>query len=483
MQHDNSLSRLSSKVFLCLPAISFIMILCNNLSAIEIKRVDIIGSSIELETREYVKSIKGDLSNKDIEAIGVRVTNEYHEMGYTTSYVKTLRVRNDGVLEIHVNESRIAAINITGITGKEKNEIELSFSILTGYIYNRSEVERKAEAIKRLHNLSSVKIYPINYENTGDVFLSIKASKKSAGDFYGGIGLEPIYGISPSIGYYHPFTDTALDIYAKAGYREGRFRRAEGDLKFFLFPDSNPRGIYLGTNIAMFVERWETLESDYKRLSLSPILGYRAIYQYFIIDLYANEIISDISDYKAEEEKFRDYDTRLTLEVEVSNKANLLSKKDATGLQLTASSGKSDLSKKIYAILSGEFRSTLSPFSKLRIIPQMYSYYTTMDERYFWQYVYDKRLMGFFDDYTASKWKNTAGLDIELEIVPQFIYAGPFVNTGYFLDEELEWKSRTGGGLMGLIEFKNSHIGIYFAWDLSKDPSKGGFSIIAGGNF
>ena len=83
----------------------------------------------------------------------------------------------------------------------------------------------------------------------------------------------------------------------------------------------------------------------------------------------------------------------------------------------------------------------------------------------------DKRLLGFFDDYTASNWKNTAGLDLEFEIVPQFFYSGPFVNTGYFRNESLEWTSRTGGGIMGVFEFKNSYIGIYFAWDLSKGPS------------
>jgi hypothetical protein len=461
----------------------FNLIISTGLSAIEIKHVEIIGSTVELEQKEYVKTIKGNLSEKDIEAIGIKVTNEYHNKGYTTSYVEKLQVLESGLLEIHVKESKIAAVSITGVTGKEKNEIELLFTALIGYIYNRAELERKAEAIKRLYNLGSVRIYPVNYEDSGDVFLSIKTSKKSAGDFYGGIGFEPIYGISPFLGYYHPFTDTALDLYTKAGYRDGKFRRAEGDVKLFLFPDNDPGGFYIGSNAAIFLERWESRDKDYRRISLSPALGYRAIYQYLILDLFANEIISEISDYKSDEKKFRDYDTRLTLEIDLSNKGNLLSKKDATGLKLTASSGKSDLSEKIYIISSAEFKTSLAPFSRLRISPGIYSYYTTMDERYFWQYVYDKRLLGFFNDYTASKWKNIAGLDFEFEIVPQFFYAGPFVNTGYFKDEALEWKSKTGGGLMGVFEFKNSYIGIYYAWDLSRGPSEGGLSILAGGSF
>jgi outer membrane protein assembly factor BamA len=462
----------------------FNLIINTGLSAIEIKRIEIIGSTIELDMKEYIKNIKGDLSRKDIEAIGVKVTYEYHEMGYTTSYVEKLTVRDNGLLEIHIKESKILGVNITGISGKEKNGIELLFNSLTGNIYNKYKIEKKAASIKREHNLEAVQIYPINYGDSADVFLSIKLTKKSAGNFYGGIGFEPIYGISPYLGYYHPFTDTALDLYAKAGYREGKFRKAEGDIKFFLFPDNDPRGFYIGSNAAMYLERWESRGSDYRRISLSPVLGYRVIYQYLILDFFANEIISDIENYKdTDNNKSRDYDSRITLELGFSNRADLLLKKDATDIKLSVSSGKSDLFKKYYLISSGEFKSTIAPFAWLRIKPALYSYYTTSDERFYWQYVYDKRLLGFFNDYTASKWKSTAGLDFEFEIVPQFFYSGPFINTGYFLDESLDWQSRTGGGLMGVIEFTNSYIGVYFAWDLSKGPSKGGLSILAGGTF
>ncbi len=471
--------RISILIFL----MSFNLIFSAAISAIEIKQMEIIGSTIDLDIKKYVKTIKGDLSEKDIESIGIRVTNEYHNRGYTTSYVEKLEVSRNGILEIYVKESKIADISITGVGGREKSEIEFLLNSLNGSIYNRNELQKKAETLKRLYNLGSVQIYPVNYKDSSDVFLSVKINKKSSGDFYGGIGFEPIYGLSPYLGYYHPFSDTAIDLFAKAGYREGKFRRAEGDVKFFLFTDNEPRGFYMGSNAAMFLEHWESYGRDYRRISLTPALGYRAIYRYLIMDIYANEIISEISDYKTEGENFRDYDTRITLEIEITNKINLLSKKDATGLKLAASSGKSDLSKKVYVISSCELKSPFLPFSRLRITPGLYSYYTTMKERYFWQYVYDKRLLGFYGDFTASKWKNTAGLDFEFEFIPQFLYAGPFVNTGYFQDEELKWKSRTGGGMMGTLEFKNSYIGIYFAWDLSKGPSNGGVSVIAGGSF
>ncbi|MFH0976130.1 MAG: hypothetical protein V1874_10150 [Spirochaetota bacterium] len=483
MFNANAPAAIFNKIAFLSIILTFILLISPNLFAIEVKRTEIIGSTIDLEIKQYISNIKGGLSKTDIESIGVKVTDEYHEKGYTTSYVEKLVMRDDGVLEIHVKESRILGLNISGIEGKNKDQVEKTFNPFIGSIYNRFEIEKTAETVKYNYSLDTVRIYPVNYGDTSDVFLSIKLNKKEKGNFYGGLGYEPVYGISPYLGYYYPFIDTAADLYAKIGYREGKLRRAEFDVKYFLFPDNDPRGFYIGTNIATFLERWESRDSDYRRSSLSPVLGYRALYKYLFIDLYANEIISDIKDYRTDEKTFRDYDTRITMEINISNKSTLLSRKDASGLKLTASSGKSDLSEKIYVISSGELKTAFTPVTRFRVTPLLYSYYTTMDERYFWQYVYDKRLLGFFDDYTASKWKNTAAMDIEYEIIPQFIYAGPFVNTGYFQDETLEWKSRTGGGARCSIEFKHSYIEINYAWDLSKGPGSGGFALLAGGSF
>ena len=96
----------------------------------------------------------------------------------------------------------------------------------------------------------------------------------------------------------------------------------------------------------MFLEQWESSDQEYRTISLSPVLGYRAIYQYLILDLYVNEIISEIYDYDIRRKKFAITTHVLHLNLEISDRTNLLSKKDATRLKLTASSGKTDFSEK-----------------------------------------------------------------------------------------------------------------------------------------
>lgn len=479
-----SLYRKPSRIFqLLISRICLILILHSAAYAIEITRVIVTGNTIDFDTITEIRNTRGDLSKKDIENLGVKITNAYNEQGYTTSYVDKLILRGSGILEIHVKESKILDISITGVTGYKAREIKEEFAPLKNRVYNKYSVQRTASIIRGKYGLGNIKIYPVNYKDSGDVFLSVRLQEEIKGDFYGGIGYEPIYGITPELGYYYPFTGTSLNLFATAGYGNGRFRKAEGDLRFFFFSAGSSGGLYAGTKISMFIDQWESRDIEYKRTSLSPLLGYRYFDQSLVIDLYFNEIITDLENYNDDDETFRDYDSRLTLDITYSNRSALLSKREATEIKLSSAAGISDVSEKVYVISSGEIRTTAAPLVWLRFIPRLYTRYTSSAERYYWAYVYDIRLLGFFDDYSASKWKNTAGLDIEFELVPRFIYAGPFINTGYFLDEYDEWKQDTGTGAKLSINYKNTYFEIYYAWDISAGPSEGGLSVLAGGRF
>ncbi len=460
-----------------------ILIFHSAVYAIEINRVIVTGNTLDLDIISEIQNTRGNLSKKDIEELGVRITNAYHEQGCTTSYVERLILRDNGILEIHVKESKIMDISITGISGYKKDEIKDEFAPLKNRIYNKYSIQRIAAIVRNKYGLGAIRIYPVNYKDSGDVFLSVQLEEKTRGDLYGGIGFEPIYGITPELGYYYPFTNTALNIFTIAGYRDGEFRRAEGDLKLFIFTPGSTDSIYTGANISRFIDQWESMDIEYKKTSLSPVLGYRYIHQSMVIDLYFNEIITNLENYTDNDQTIRNYDSRFTLDIGFSNRNSLLSKRDATEIKLSAAAGISDISKKGYIISSGEVRTTAVPLVWLRFIPRLYSRYTTSGQRYYWEYVYDTRLLGFFDNYSASKWKNTAGVDIEFELVPQFIYAGPFINTGYFLDEYEKWKQDTGTGGKLSIKLRNAYIEIYYAWDISAGPSEGGLSMLAGGTF
>ncbi|MDY6933676.1 MAG: hypothetical protein SVZ03_05555 [Spirochaetota bacterium] len=471
---------LSSKIILGCIIIIGVLLIEGSIFAIEIRDIVFIGNTVDIDIEDIIKDKKGTLTRSDIESLGVKVTNEYHNWGYTTSYVTRLILRENSILEIHINESRILGISISGVSDQMVKNIESMIVPVKGEVYNRYTLGKRIERVKKIYNFDSISMYPINYEDSGDVFLSVKAEKRR-GNFYGGIGIGPIYGLSPKLGYFYQLNDSAIDIFSRIGYRDSYFRRVEVDLKYFLFNDHTNIGYYIGVNTSRLLEEWESLDSQYRCLSITPVIGIRYIHRFITFDIYAQEKITQLDKYR--EDIFVDYDTRLTLDLGLSNRYHLLFHEESSDIRLLLSGGTSNVECDGYMISSLSAKTSVLLFSWLRFIPRINFYYTTSNERFFWSYVYDENLLGFSNDFTSSKWKNIGGIDQELEISPEFVYVGPFINSGYFKDESDKWMAETGGGFKCKILYRKLLLEIYYAWDLSHSPSEGGVYILGGGKF
>ncbi len=458
-----------------------ILLIDRDLSAVEIKKIVLIGNSVDIEAENIFTGKTGNLSKEKIESIGARITEEYHKRGFTTCYVENLFVKENGLLEVHVKESRILGIRVSGVNDKEKKEIQNIILPDVEEVYNRFTLERRAGVVKRKYDLESISLVPVRFKDTGDVFLTVKAEEKTNGDFYGGIGVEPIYGVSPELGYYYNFDDSMLIMSGRAGYREGSFRKIEGDIKYHYFNKNFPSGLYGGIGAKRTKEIWMSRDTEYTPVSLYPVLGFRYIKSYLTADLYTMVKIMKIEDYNYKNEEINDLDTRLTLDLVVSNRHFKVNARDASSMKFSVTGGRSGFEEMGYAITIFRTRSAVPLFKYFRIIPRTNIYFTSSSERFFWNYIYDSSLLGFPNDYSASKWKNTAGLDIEYEIISDIFFAGLFVNTGLFNDEKLEWKNKTGGGLKTQIIYRKLSLDIYFAWDLLKGPADGGLYVLAGG--
>jgi hypothetical protein len=449
--------------------------------AVEINKIIFFGNTVDIDLYALLGDKSGDLSEREIEAIGVVITDEYHRRGYTTSYVDKFILRKDGVLEIYIRESRILGLKVSGIGDSQSREIETMLVPKIGEIYNTFTLRERVLVVKQKYNLSEIKITTVNYEERGDVFLSVKVVKRM-GILYGGIAFEPIYGLSPEIGYFYPFGDSAVNLVSRAGYREGDLRKVEGDFTYNItIADSSRWGFFIGVNSSRLMERWETLDRDYTTISAYPVIGTSVLIKgIFLLKIYFREIVTRLYDYR--EEEYLNYDSRLTADLIYSNRYYLLKKRESTDLKISISGGRSELDDG-YLTSTVAFKSSLSLFSWLRLIPRFNVYYTTSNERFSWVYVYGVDLRGFFDDFTASKWKNTGGLDLEFEISPEFLYIGFFINSGYFKDEYDEWTAKTGGGINCSIIYRGLDLQIYYAWDLSISPSEGGLYILASSRF
>ncbi|MGV7930667.1 MAG: hypothetical protein AB2L13_17480 [Spirochaetota bacterium] len=443
----------------------------------------LMGSTIGIDVKRLEGGLPVSTGRAELQALAARITDEYHRRGYTTSYVEKVSVRPDGAIEVRVLESRIAGASVSGVGEREAGEIRSLLVPAEGGLYNRNALKERMDLARARFNLDSIVIRPVNYEGTGDVFLSVSVRRRAPGSFYGGIGVDPIYGIMPRIGWRLPFAPSSLDLNATAGIRD-RLRKAEGEARYTRTIGEGHTSFFIGADGGMTVERWETPERDYTVKAGASILGMG-----FAADLPASFLVwlklygrgqySDVRDYAREGSSETNRDLRLVADLLVTDRFYLLEKRDATSFSAIFSTGASDFEPGGCFIAESRFRVPVRLFSIFRLIPRASSYYTDSRERFYMRYVFDGDLMGFAGDYSAARWKLTAGLDAEFEIVPSFFFMGPFVNGGRFLDEDARGRSASGVGMRGSIEHRGTMASLSYAWDASAGPSRGGVYIAA----
>jgi len=475
---------MTRKVLLCsLLALAF----SGAAQAETIKSIVLENQTLDLVPAQALEQKAGELDEREIRALGVFVTEEYRRRGYTTSFVESLVIRGDGVLVIRVRESRLLGVSVSGVDRRESADIAALVMPRPGEVYNRYVIQERLEAVRSRFRLAAVTAEPLNYEQTADVLLSVKARKRGAGRFYGRLGVDPVYVLSPELGFLRAASASSVNLEARAGYRDGEFRKIEGEGKFTRH--INREGsvvLLLGARGGRRVERWETPDRDYIDAYAVPYGGVG-----FINDLFGNFVAWTHLTLQGRLDRVEDYggrdlellDAGLALDMVISDKYYLLEKRDATGFSLKAYGGRSELRNDYQASVESGLSTSWSPFYRLRLVPALGLYYTSSPDRLHWRYVYDARLLGFFGDYTAARWKNTAGLDVEMEIAPRLFYAGPFVNTGFFLDEEERWDFKTGTGLKAVWMLKNLDLTAYYGWDLEGGPADGGLYLSADGYF
>jgi hypothetical protein len=287
----------------------------------------------------------------------------------------------------------------------------------------------------------------------------------------------------PRVGWRLPFAPSSLDLKASAGFRD-RLRKIEGEARYTRTLGQGGSSFFVGAEGGMTVERWETPERNYTVKSGGSYIGMGFAADLpgsFLawLNLYARGAYAGVDDYEIEGSSDTNKDLRGVADLLVSDRFYSIEKRDTVSLSVAFSAGASDFEPGGYVLAESRLRVPIRLFSIFRLIPRASSYYTDSRERFYMRYVFDGDLMGFAGDFSAARWKLTAGLDAEFEIVPSFLFAGPFVNGGRFLDEDARRRSASGVGLRASIEHRGTMASLSYAWDASAGPSKGGVYIAA----
>ncbi|MCP4135743.1 MAG: hypothetical protein GY754_32545 [bacterium] len=439
------------------------------------------GKTVKINTQD-IENKSGQLSKEEVKRIVADITKRYRKRGYAAAYVDEVIIRNDGILVISIHETKVVAVRVRGAEKKTTINTDLEKVLLPekGEVFNRFLLEKRIELAKKGFELESIKIN-LKETETGDMIINVLVEEKSPGEFYGQISMDMSYGITPMVGYFYLFRRSALDTNVLLSIRDDELSRVEANINYYIFRDELPKAVFFGLNFRRITDIWQSRETNYTTTSVTPVVGARHNTGIIYYGLFLSEIISFPKDYPGFDNAI--YDTRLTFDIKISDKDLLLDPREASYLRLSLSAGWDNLNKIPYGIALLKAETSYFPLLWLRFTPKIQSRATTSVERFYWSYVYDETFLGFFDDYTASRFKNTAGLDIEIEAAKGLLYIGPLINCGYFLNEENNWIFKTGTGLKSSITISGITILLYYAWDITKNPKEGGFYFMAEGKF
>ncbi|HPB83614.1 MAG TPA: POTRA domain-containing protein, partial [Spirochaetota bacterium] len=131
------------------------------LFAAEVTRIEIIGNTVDINLQSITSQTPASLSERDIRAIGTAVTAAYHSRGYTTTQVDRLMLRRDGTLQVHILESHVKDITVSGVSIGKAAKIRAFLAPVINQVYNRFQVLERAEALKREFNLNRISVSPL----------------------------------------------------------------------------------------------------------------------------------------------------------------------------------------------------------------------------------------------------------------------------------------------------------------------------------
>ncbi len=449
--------------------------------AVVISRIVIVGSSVDIGLAELVAGRTGDLSDADIRAIGVEVTRRYHEAGYVTCHVARLVARRDGALEVHVVESRVREAAVAGVDGPAARELAALMLPEPGEIYNRIVVAERARFASAALGLSSVRVSAENHGDGADVLLRITALVAPRGAVGFGMGYGPRYGYAPVIEYARPAGGGAVRSRAEIGFRDGYLRQGIAAVEF----DGRDRetdggGLLLGARYRHARDVWESMDREFLSNAGEAFAGYGWRFGSATLDCTFRQAMSGLERYRGN--WYVDNDSRAQAVYRIADRRLLLDRRRASELAFSASGGASDLCPKGYAMAAASGRTALVPVPWLFVVPHFDAWYATSAERYHWRYVFDETLPGRSDDFTASRWKHTAGIDLLFEAYPDLAMAGPFAVAGWYRNEDDEWRTAVVCGVRCTVQFRGVSIAAAWSWDVSGPLSRGSVTFSAAGS-
>jgi len=427
-------------------------------------------SDIEFPADDVIK-------DETLRIISAHITRRYHEQGYRAFYIERAVVKPEGVVEFYFNESPVSEVIISGISESESDSLS-DLLHKTGEPYNEDLLKRNIASIKESRGYSNIHVNLKRDDNGGIVISGKIVKRRNMVNI--SIRGDAVYGSIPHVSWNRFYSRGSLLFGFYSSFARN-YAEISGAAIFCDIILKERLGLLAGFN-----SQWGSNYYDEERIfSERNFLPEIALYSskgpsgqaVFLKGGYYR-----IYDYP-EPENFQVCSGFAGLRFFYNDAGYRIDRRDARKASLDISAGRNSLENGADIKVESDMFIPFPLFRRADLVFKNSFFFTSENERLFHRYVFDNQLPGRQEDYLASDFKNTTGLEIQLEIYPSLISMGPLFYYGVYRVDRRRYESSRSAGLFLSITPGKLFLNFSYAYDTSFKMRDGVFLFAMTGNF
>ncbi len=383
--------------------------------------VEISGRKADVDLSDIIRPEKSLYDEADLKKICVDITDRYHSLGYTAFRIRKAVLKKDGSVSLEFLEPAVEEISVTG-AGSDENVIQ-------GEIYTRGAVFNElllAENMKQLKEKLSLRRLSVNLKKLSEdrILINVTAVKRII-NFGISAGSSLIYGAISNIsfditsGYSVISAEFETTAWIKdAYYNKGilSFKHNAGDSFFWLFTADYKNSSDYSDNAGASVYKSESSSAEifagYNHRAVRTEFGLSGEYS------YSNQLAG--------------FDKGLifsgiTCDIGYDDKAYRIDPLDNMAGEIKWSVGRNYIEENISSRLETKGKISIPVSASASLVAGIDFRYTSEDDRYFHEYVFDNSFPVRRDDFIASQWRTVSEVGVMFDLYNRVLFLSPAI--------------------------------------------------------
>lgn len=438
--------------------------------------VEISGRKTDVDLSDIIRPEKPVYDEIDLKKICVDITERYHSLGYTAFRISKAVLKNDGHVLIEFLEPVVDEISVSG-TGSDSQALQARI-YTRGAVFNEFTLSENMKQLKAELSLKRLTV-DLKKLNEDKILLKVTAVKRIINGSLSA-GSSPVYGAVTGILF-----NIASDAYVvSTGFETTAWLKnacySKGVLSFQYKPEDSFLCRFTGyyKNSADYSDSAGTsvYKSETSAAEISAVFNRQAILTWLgISGEYSNS--NQLAGF---DEKI--LFSGITFGLEYDDKNYRIDPLDNMSAEMTLNIGRNYIEENIASRLIMKGKVSIPVAASMSLVAGLDSRYTSEDNRYFHEYVFDRSFPVRENDFVASPWRIVTEFGIMFDLFNRSLYLSPVIAEGFY-DCRNRTENLYSGGLKLLFNSAYFSGEIMYSIEVEENPGSGVLSFSANAGF